>query len=278
MKPRNVDLHCHSTVSDGTLSPEAVVRRAAANGVDTLALTDHDETGGLAEARAAAVAVGITLIPGVEVSVSWDGTTIHIVGVGIEETHEALMTGLRRTRASRQVRAVKIAAALEAAGIPGTLDGAMAYADNPELIGRTHFARHLVEKGHARDVGAVFKRYLARGLPGYVPHQWAELGEAVTWIRAAGGRAVVAHPGRYNLSRPERWRFFEAFKDAGGEGIEVVTGSHTRDQFGEFAGVAREFGFLASRGSDFHSPDEGGFDLGTVPQLPADLKPVWHDW
>jgi predicted metal-dependent phosphoesterase TrpH len=278
MNFRNVDLHCHSTVSDGTLSPEAVVRRAAANGVDALSLTDHDETGGLAEARAAAEAAGIALIPGVEVSVSWGGTTIHIVGVGIDESSEALMAGLRRTRASRQVRATKIAAQLDAAGIAGSLEGAMAYADNPELIGRTHFARYLVEKGHARDVGAVFKRYLARGLPGYVPHQWAELAEAVTWIRDAGGRAVVAHPGRYQLSRQERWRFFGEFKDAGGEGIEVVTGSHTRDQFGEFAGVAREFGFLASRGSDFHSPDEGGFDLGAVPPLPADLKPVWYDW
>ena len=278
MKYRNVDLHCHSTVSDGTLSPEAVVRRAAANGVDLLALTDHDETGGLDAARAAAAEAGIALMPGVEVSVSWGGTTIHIVGLGIDPGHAALATGLGRTRASRQVRAVKIAEQLAAAGIPGSLEGAMAYADNPELIGRTHFARYLVEKGRAPDVNAVFKRYLARGLPGYVPHQWAELTEAVTWIRASGGRAVVAHPGRYNLSRPERWQFFGEFKDAGGEGIEVVTGSHTRDQFGEFAGVAREFGFLASRGSDFHSPDEGGFDLGTVPALPDGLKPVWHDW
>jgi len=278
MKYRNVDLHCHSTVSDGTLSPEAVVRRAAANGVDLLALTDHDETGGLDAARPAADEAGIALMPGVEVSVSWGRTTIHIVGVGIDAAHEGLAAGLSRTRASRQVRATKIAAELEAAGIAGSLEGAMAYADNPELIGRTHFARYLVEKGHARDVNAVFKRYLARGLPGYVPHQWAELTEAVAWIRASGGRAVVAHPGRYNLSRHERWQFFGEFKDAGGEGIEVVTGSHTRDQFGEFAGVAREFGFLASRGSDFHSPEEGGFDLGTVPPLPDDLKPVWHDW
>jgi predicted metal-dependent phosphoesterase TrpH len=274
----NFDLHCHSTVSDGTLSPEDVVRRAAANGVHALALTDHDEVAGLARAQAEAEAAGIRFIPGVEVSVSWGGVTIHVVGLGIDADHAPLCEGLARTRASRHVRATKIAAELDAAGIPGSLEGALAYAGNPDLVSRTHFARFLVERGHAKDVGAVFQRYLARGKPGYVPHQWADLAESVSWIKGAGGRAVIAHPGRYALSRQELWRLFGEFKAAGGEGIEVVTGSHTRDQFGQFAGVAREFGFLASRGSDFHSPDEGGFDLGEIPALPGDLQPVWHDW
>jgi hypothetical protein len=243
-----------------------------------LALTDHDEVGGLARARAAADEAGIRLVSGVEVSVSWGGVTIHVVGLGIDPSNAALAAGLQRTRSSRHVRATRIAAELEAAGIHGSLEGALSHAGNPDLVGRTHFARFLVERGHARDVGAVFQRYLARGKPGYVPHRWAELAEAVSWIRGAGGRAVVAHPGRYALSRKELWTFFGEFRDAGGEGIEVVTGSHTRDQFGQFAGVAREFGFLASRGSDFHSPDEGGFDLGAIPPLAGDLKPVWHDW
>jgi predicted metal-dependent phosphoesterase TrpH len=278
MTSGNFDLHCHSTVSDGTLAPADVVRRAAANGVDVLALTDHDETGGLEAARSAAAEHGIRLIPGVEISVSWGGVTIHVLGLGIDAANAALAAGLQRTRSSRYVRAQKMADELAAVGIPGAMEGALAYAENPGLVGRTHFARFLVERGHAKDVGSVFKRYLARGKPGYVAQQWAELGETVAWIRGAGGRAVVAHPGRYALSRQELERFFVAFKEAGGEGIEVVTGSHTRDQFGQFAGVARELGFLASRGSDFHSPDEGGFDLGGIPPLPEDLKPVWHDW
>jgi predicted metal-dependent phosphoesterase TrpH len=278
MSVANIDLHCHSTVSDGTLAPGEVVRRAAANGVTVLALTDHDETAGLDAAGEAAAACGVRLVEGVEISVSWGGVTIHVVGLGIDPAHEPLREGLQRTRASRHVRATRIAAELDAVGIRGSLAGALAYAENPDLIGRTHFARFLVEKGHARDVGAVFQRYLARGKPGYVPQQWAELADAVSWIRGAGGRAVVAHPGRYALDRRDLWRFFGEFRDAGGEGVEVVTGSHTRDQFGQFAGVAREFGFLASRGSDFHGPCEGGYDLGSLPPLPADLKPVWHDW
>lgn len=278
MSVANIDLHCHSTVSDGTLAPDALVRRAAANGVTVLALTDHDETAGLDAARDAAAECGVRFVPGVEVSVSWGGITIHVVGLGIDPAHEPLREGLRRTRSSRHARAARIAAALDAAGIRGSLEGALALAGNPDLVGRTHFARFLVEQGYARDVGGVFQRYLARGKPGYVPHRWAELGEAVSWIRGAGGRAVVAHPGRYALDRRELWRFFGEFRDTGGEGVEVVTGSHTRDQFGQFAGVAREFGLLASRGSDFHGPGEGGYDLGALPALPGGLTPVWHDW
>lgn len=274
----NFDLHCHSTASDGLLEPAELVRRAAANGVTTLALTDHDELAGLGAARAAASEVGIGFVDGVEISVTWEGVTIHVVGLGIDPESEALAHGLETVRNSRAVRAERIAAELAAAGIPGSLEGAYAYAENPRLIGRTHFARFLVERGHVRDVKSVFQRYLVAGKPGYVPHQWASLGDAVRWITASGGRAVVAHPGRYKLSRAELRRCLAEFKSAGGEGIEVITGSHTRAQYAEFAALARELELLASRGSDFHGPRESTVELGGLPQLPADLAPVWHDW
>ena len=274
----NFDLHCHSTVSDGLLAPAEVVRRATANGVSVLALTDHDELAGLAGAADAARASGMRFVPGVEISVTWAELTIHIVGLGIDPANVSLAENLAHLRTSRGRRAERIAAEFDALGIPGTLAGAYAYAENPTLIGRAHFARFLVECGVARDVATVFRHYLVRGKPGYVPQQWAELADAVAWIRASGGRAVVAHPGRYPLSRPELRRFLAEFKAAGGEGIEVVTGSHSPEQYVEFAGFAREFGFLASRGSDFHGPDESAVDLGRLPLLPADLTPVWHDW
>jgi len=272
------DLHCHSTASDGVLSPAQVVQRAAANGVSVLALTDHDELAGLAGAAEAARAAGIRLVPGVEISITWRELSIHIVGLGVDPENETLATNLDFVRSSRGRRAARIAAELDRLGIEGSLEGAYAYAENPTVIGRTHFARFLVQRGIAPDVASVFKRYLARGKPGYVRHQWADVADAVAWIRASGGRAVVAHPGRYKLPRAELRRFFGEFKAAGGEGIEVVTGSHSPEQYGEFARLAREFGLLASRGSDFHGPAESLADLGRLPPLPADLKPVWHDW
>jgi len=274
----NFDLHCHSTSSDGLLAPAELVRRAAARGVTTLALTDHDELSGLAEARDTAREVGIAFVDGVEISVTWTGVTIHIVGLGIDPETEILVRGLEAVRDTRAVRAERIAAGLAAAGIPGSLEGAYAFAENPRLIGRTHFARFLVERGHVRDVKTVFQRYLVAGKPGYVPHEWASLGDAVGWIRASGGRAIVAHPGRYKLSRPEMRRFLLEFKALGGAGVEVVTGSHTRPQYLEFALLARDLELLASRGSDFHGPQESAAELGSLPPLPADLTPVWHDW
>lgn len=272
------DLHCHSTASDGVLSPAKVVQRAAANGVSVLALTDHDEVAGLAAAADAAGGAGIRLVPGVEISITWGDISIHIVGLGVDPENATLATNLDFVRSSRGRRAERIAAELDGLGIEGSLEGAYAHAENPQVIGRTHFARFLVQRGLASDVASVFKRYLARGKPGYVPHRWAELADAVAWIRASGGRAVVAHPGRYKLPRSELRRFLGEFKAAGGEGIEVVTGSHSPEQYGEFARLAREFEFLASRGSDFHGPEESLADLGRLPPLPADLKPVWHDW
>src|SRR5688572_15135700 len=250
------DLHCHSTRSDGLLPPAALVRRAAERGVRALALTDHDDTSGLADARAHADAAGIRFVNGVEISVTWSGRTLHIVGLNIDPENAALATGLEAIRAGRHARAHQIASALAGAGIFGTLAGAQSYVTNPELVGRTHFARFLVEQGHARDVQSVFRRYLTPGNPGYVAHQWAALQEAVCWIRASGGLAVLAHPGRYGLGPNERDALLAEFVAVGGAGVEVVTGSHGVEEYSVWAGHARRHGLLASAGSDFHGPDE----------------------
>ena len=274
----NVDLHCHSTISDGVLTPTALAQRAKANGVDIWALTDHDEVSGIAEARAAAAAIGLRFVPGVEISVTWAGVTIHIVGLGIDEKNAALTNGLASTRNGRQARAQEIAAQLAAAGIPNAYEGALNYAGNPDLLSRTHFARYIIEVGKCATVHDVFKKYLTEGKPGYVPHRWATLQQAVTWIRDAGGVAVVAHPGRYKLSLIAFDEFMQEFKRHGGAAVEVVTGSHTPDQYGEYALVANRYGLLASRGSDFHSPQESHADLGQLPPLHASLTPVWQGW
>jgi hypothetical protein len=274
----NYDLHCHSTASDGLLAPSVLVRRAIDNGVEILALTDHDELCGLAEARTEAAALGLRFIDGVEVSISWGGITIHVVGLNIDPHNQQLQHGLQAIRQGRAERAKKMAQDLERVGIPGSLEGAYAYVENPNLIGRTHFARFLTEKHYVSDVRSAFQHYLVSGKPGYVPHQWATLEDALSYIKAAGGIPVVAHPGRYKLTRSEMRRFLGEFKDGGGTGIEVVTSSHTPEQFLEYAILAGEFGFLASRGSDFHGPGESRVDLGKLPDLAAGLKPVWHDW
>lgn len=269
------DLHCHSTRSDGLLAPTVVVERAAQRGVQVLSLTDHDETSGLDEARAAAAAAGIRLVNGVEVSVSWKDHTLHIVGLAVDPQNPVLVEGLRKNRSGRSDRAQRIAAALERMGIPGTLDGARAYVTNPDLVSRTHFARHLVSSGHAKNSQAVFDRYLGVGRPGYVPHVWASLDEAVSWIDAAGGLAVIAHPGRYKMDETSRNTLLGTFRDLGGVGVEVVTGSHTTDQYAYWGRRAREYGLLASMGSDFHGPGESYRDLGDLPALPGGCTPVW---
>lgn len=276
--PVNADLHCHSRVSDGLLAPDELVRRARANGVDLFALTDHDELDGLAQARAEAVRIGLRFIPGVEVSVTWGGETIHVLGLNFDPGDATLAAGLARTRSGRDARAREIGEQLERAGIPHAYAGALRHVGNPDLVSRTHFARYIVEQGVCANVSQVFDRYLSEGLPGYVPHRWATLTEAVGWIRGAGGVAVLAHPGRYRIGEVELWSLMKAFRDAGGEGIEVVCGSHRPDQYAQFERRALEFGFKASRGSDFHAPDEGGVDLGGLPPLPATLEPVWAAW
>ena len=271
----NFDLHSHSTASDGLLSHAALVRRAYERGVTALALTDHDEVSGIAEAQATAEEIGIRFIPGVEISVSWGGDTIHIVGLDVDASHPVLAEGLRWVRSSRTRRAARIAEHLEAIGVRDALAGAMAYADNPDLISRSHFARFLVSRGYGHDTKNVFQHYLVRGKPGYEPHQWAELGDAVRWILASGGVPVVAHPGRYKLSKDEMKALLGEFRDAGGEAIEVLTGSHSHAQYDEYARMARSLGFAASRGSDYHGPGESRVDLGALPNLPDDLRPVW---
>ena len=274
----NYDLHCHSNASDGLLAPAQLVERAAGNGVDILALTDHDEISGLAAARARAAELPLRFVDGVEVSISWGGITIHVVGLNIDPDNAQLQQGLQSIREGRRERAKMMADDLARAGIPGSLEGAYAYVDNPNLIGRTHFARFLVEKRYVSDVKTAFQHYLVHGKPGYVPHQWATLAEGLSYIKAGGGVAVLAHPGRYKLTRTEMRNFLGEFKDGGGAGIEVITSSHSAEQYLEYAILAKEFGLLASRGSDFHGPGESRVDLGKLPELPPDLKPVWHDW
>jgi predicted metal-dependent phosphoesterase TrpH len=272
------DLHCHSTHSDGVLTPEALVARAAARGVGVLALTDHDEISGLAEAGAAAARAGIGFVCGAEVSVTWEGTTIHVVGLGIDPQNAMLADGLAIIRAGRSERARRIGASLAEAGIEGAYAGAMRYVTSERLISRTHFARFLVEEGHVRTMKDVFKRYLGRDKPGHVAHQWAKLTEALSWIRAAGGQAALAHPGRYGLQTTRMRQLLGEFKDAGGHAIEVLSPSHTAAQAAEFAAHVRHYGLRASGGSDFHGPGEGWLDLGDLPELPAGVVPVWADW
>ncbi len=272
----NADLHCHSVVSDGTLTPETLAARAKANGVELWALTDHDEIGGQHRARAAAHAQGLHYLTGTEISVTFAGITVHIVGLGFDADDPGMAAGLRATRGGRGQRAQEMSDGLARVGIRGAYEGALKYVGNPELISRTHFARFLVETGACRDTNEVFRTYLTEGKPGYVPHRWASLGNAVRWITDAGGMAVIAHPARYKFTPNEEYALFSEFKAHGGRAVEVVTGSHTPPEYVRYADMATEFGLAASRGSDFHSPDESHTDLGTLPYLPGGLTPVWE--
>lgn len=272
----NADLHCHSVVSDGTLTPETLAARAKSRGVELWALTDHDEVGGQQRAIAAARAEKLPYLTGVEISITFAGETVHIVGLGFDPDNVELASGLRVTRNGRETRARDMAAQLAAVGIKGAYEGALKYAGNPDLISRTHFARFLVECGIAPDMNAVFRNYLGEGKPGFVPHRWASLREAVGWITRAGGVAVIAHPARYRFTPNEEYALFSEFKALGGQAVEVVTGSHTTTEYQKYADMALEFDLAASRGSDFHSPEESRIDLGALPWLPGQLTPVWE--
>ncbi len=272
----NADLHCHSVVSDGTLTPEALAKRAKANGVELWALTDHDEISGQARALAAAKAQDMQYLTGTEISVTFAGQTVHIVGLGFDHEDAGMQHGLRKTRGGRCERAQEMSQGLAQVGIHGCYEGVLKYVGNPELISRTHFARYLVESGVCADTHEVFRKYLTDGKPGFVPHRWASLKEAVQWITDAHGIAVIAHPGRYNFNPNEEYAFFTEFKNHGGQGVEVVTGSHTTAEYVKYGDMAKEFDLLASRGSDFHSPEESRIDLGTLPWLPGQLTPVWE--
>lgn len=272
----NADLHCHSVVSDGTLTPEALAGRARSNGVQLWSLTDHDEVSGQQRAAAAASAHGVAYLTGTEISVTFADTTVHIVGLGFDPEHAALVQGLATTRGGRGARAQAMAKGLAQVGIAGAYEGALRYVGNPALISRTHFARFLVDSGVCRDTSQVFRKFLTEGKPGFVPHRWAGLGDAVRWITQAGGMAVIAHPARYHLTANEEFALFSEFCQHGGRGVEVVTGAHSVPEYATYADMAKEFGLAASRGSDFHSPEESRTDLGALPPLPAGLTPVWE--
>lgn len=269
-----IDLHSHSTVSDGTLTPTALVAHAREQGIEVLALTDHDTLDGIGEARLAAGDM-LQLVAGVEISVSWRGQTVHILGLDIDPAHPGLLQGLAGLCEFRAWRAEEISRRLAKKGIEGAYEGARRWASG-SLLGRTHFARFLVEQGYCTSLREVFGRYLVRGKPGYVPGQWAELEHAVGWVRAAGGVAVIAHPARYRLSATRLRALIGEFKAAGGEGMEVVSGSHGRDEVLAMAEHCRRQQLLASCGSDYHGPENPWVDLGRLAPLPADLVPVWH--
>ena len=274
--PRRPDLHCHSYVSDGTHAPAWLAQRAHSRGVDLWALTDHDEVGGVAEAAATARTLGLPFLSGVEISVTWEDKTIHIVGLGVDENHEGLLQGLRQTRAGRVERGQAMAKQLEAQGIQGVWEGALKYVSNPELVARPHLARYLVETGVCRSVGEVFLHYLKEGKPGFVPHQWANLPDALNWIHAAGGMAVVAHPARYTFTPQQEQAFFDAFVAFGGQAVEVVTAAHTPAETAHFSALALKRNLYASCGSDFHDPKENRCDLGALSPLPEEVTPVWE--
>ena len=272
----NADLHSHSTVSDGTLAPRVLAQRARDQGVELWSLTDHDEIGGQAEAAAAAASLGMDYLTGCEISVTFIDVTVHIVGLGFDPQDEGLRQGLQATRGGRAARAREMSNALARVGIGGAYEGALKYVGNPDLISRTHFARFLVDSGVCGDTHEVFRRFLTEGKPGYVPHRWAALGEAVRWITQAGGEAVIAHPARYRFTPTEEYALFSEFAAHGGRGVEVVTGAHNVAEQVRYADMALEFDLLASRGSDFHCPQESRTDLGTLPDLPGRVTPVWE--
>ena len=271
------DLHCHSTASDGSLSPESLIARAVEQGVDVLALTDHDGTEGIAQAQQAALNTPLSVIPGVEISVTWGSNTVHILGLNVDKNNVELEQGLKEIRHYRQQRAEKIAERLEKSGISGAYEGASQYA-SPVMLGRVHFAKFLVEAGHAKSINDVFKRFMVRNKPGYVSGEWASLEQAVTWINQAGGQAVIAHPARYKMTATKLKRLIAEFKTYGGAGIEVVSGRQHPEEIKTLAKLAKDFELLASRGSDFHSPDNTWVELGRIPELPKGVTPIWQIW
>jgi len=270
----NYDLHSHTTASDGSLSPAELVMHAHKCGVGVLAVTDHDVTAGLDEAARAAGELGMDFVPGIEISVTWAHQTIHILGLQIDSADKALQSGLRKLHDFRAWRAEEIARRLDKSGISGSLE-AVKESANGKIISRTHFARFLVRQGYARDMKKVFKKYLVHNRPGYVPGQWAGLEEAIGWIRGAGGFPVIAHPARYSLSGTRLRQLLAAFHDAGGDSIEVVSGSHSASDIQRFTQLSEHFGFYASRGSDYHGPENAYADPRKLPALPECCRPIW---
>ena len=272
-----IDLHCHSTVSDGMRSPQELVTYAAEQGIKVLALTDHDNLGGLAIARQTAERYNMQFIDGVEISVTWKKRTIHIVGLKIDPNNVALNSALNQVYADRDLRAQQMGEGLAKVGIFGAYEAAKNIAKQ-NVITRVHFARFLVESGHAKDTKSVFKKFLVKGKPGFVDHQWMSLEQAVTLIKESGGIAVIAHPGRYDLGMINMLLLMHEFRKYGGTAIEVVTGSHTPPQYQQFAKIAHQFGLKSSQGSDYHGQGISFMEMGRLPALPSNCIPVWHDW
>ncbi len=273
----DIDLHSHSLASDGLLTPAELVMLAHESGLNTLALTDHDETSGIAEATAAAKRLGMTLIPGVEISVTWNRRTIHVVGLQIDPDDEALNRGLAKSRDYRNWRAEEMGRRLAKQGILGSYEAASKMAKG-RIIARTHFARFLIDQGYATDMNDVFKRFLKPNKPGYVTGEWATLEEAVSWINGAGGIAVIAHPARYKLTATKLRELFGLFVTCGGTALEVISGRQSKDESFCMANYAKQFGLRASAGSDFHDPAKSWNQLGKIPELPKNCHPVWSEW
>lgn len=274
-----IDLHCHSNISDGALPPREVVRLAHANGCTLLALTDHDHTGGLAEARQEAEALGVRLVSGVEISVSWRKRTIHMVGLNFDEQNSQLQTLLAQVRQGRLERFARMAEKLERRGFAGAYEGALALVPNREMASRTHLAQWLIEQGHVRNKQQAFKKYLGDGKPAWVKHEWASLEQAVAAVLGAGGIAVIAHPIRYGLSATAQRNLFTEFKALGGQAIEVHSATTNLNDRLNYARLAEQHGFLASAGSDFHrAGDFGSGKLGACPPLPERCRPVWQEF
>lgn len=272
------DLHSHTTASDGLLTPEQLVHRAVEMGIHTLAITDHDTTAGLpaAHEEIARAGLALRLIDGVEISTLWENHEIHIVGLGIDITHPEMVAFLDGQAQRRTRRAEMIAERLEKARIPGALEGAKRLADGG-VITRGHFARFLIEDGRATNMANVFKHYLARGKTGYVPPQWCTIEQAIDVIHHSGGQAVIAHPGRYQLSAKWLKRLLNQFAAAGGDAMEVAQCQQAPNERNQLASYAGQFGLLASQGSDFHQPCPW-IELGRRLRLPDGLTPVWHRW
>lgn len=275
----NVDLHCHSTASDGALAPASVVARAHERGVTLLALTDHDTLDGLPEARDTAATLGMRWVSGVEMSCTWGGATLHVLGYGFPLEASALVETLEQLHAGRWLRAEEIDRRLAAKGMPGALEGARAIqaalGDSRNAPARPHFADFLVQQGHVPDRQTAFRRWLGAGKIGDVKQHWPTLEATVATLRAAGAWVSLAHPMHYDFTRGKRRRLVGEFLQAGGHALEVVNGLQADEQTGTLAILTREFGMLASAGSDFHGPGNWG-DIGSYRALPEDLPPLWE--
>ena len=269
------DLHSHSTASDGTLSPSALLEKAHTSGVEVLALTDHDTLDGISEAQQVAAELDLELIPGVEISVTWKAMTIHVLGLNVDPGNQVLLSGLEGLLVTRDQRARQIGHKLAKAGIPAALEGARRYSGG-KVLSRTHFARFLIETGRAASMQDVFKNFLVKGKPGYVRGEWASMQQALGWILGAGGLPVIAHPARYRLTRSKLNTLVSEFRAAGGLGLEVVSGSHNRDETLHMAAVSRAHKLFASCGSDYHGPEKPWVELGRLRGFPDGCTPIWH--